>query len=149
MSTNLYRQLREAVETKLATVTGVRKVQGLYNGEDWPALSAIVARDGASAWTRVSRATAREGASAVVDCADVFVHILIAANATAERPLAAANAEQIGWDAYAAVKRSSLGLTWLRSGLFFSGMEIEFQSTNCTIVSLLMRGHADLAMWSA
>ena len=149
MSINPYKQIRTAAETALALVTGVKKVQGLYNGEDWPALAGIVARDGASVWTRVTRATPRGDGPDESDCADLFLLVLIGANATAERPLAAGNAEQIAWDSYAALKQSKHSLTWLHEVLLFAGMEIEFQSTSCTIVSLLMRTSADLADWTA
>jgi len=145
---NPWGALRDAVDRALAVLPTVKRVQGVFNGEDWAALAGQAARDGASVWTRVAKQEIMPNSPPFLDCSKAYVHLIVAAPATADRGLAAANAEQVAWDCYAALRQSKVGLAWLHRPLYFEALEIEHQTPNCTIASLVLSTVLDLATWT-
>ncbi|OHD21729.1 MAG: hypothetical protein A2Y38_14430 [Spirochaetes bacterium GWB1_59_5] len=147
-TTNPFRQIREAAQDLLAGVPDL-KVKGAYNGEDWAALASIVARDGSCAWVRIIKVEPNDDSPVDHDCAGFFLHIIVGAGAIAGRALAAENAEQLVWDCYAAARGETIQdtLDWLHDPLEFAGIEIEHQTPNCTVTSLLLKTSADLGQW--
>jgi hypothetical protein len=147
VSTNPFKQLREAADAALATVAGMT-VKGIWNGEDWQTLNSIASRDGVSAWSRVAAADPNTDSPESEDCARITLQVIVAGKALGEGNTAAANAEQAAWDVYAALKQSDLSLAWLHDVLHFAGMACEYQDTSTAIYTVAFDCHAALAEWT-
>lgn len=144
-------EIKDSPFSSLAT--GVRdslKAAGLrgariddYEGEAEEKIRENVRQRGPVVMVRaVGAKQAQQKGPPSADCADVLVQIVAAAKSTAQR-----NAWSYAWAAFAILRNTTAGVTWLRSGLRFKDAAPESESDDCMIVSITMAGHADLGTW--
>ena len=117
----------------------------LYDGSDPDEVREIVRQRGPAVMIRAVGAKAAPGEGPLsADCADVQVQILGAA-----KPAATRTAWSYAWAAYAALRNTDGGVSWLSEGLRFAAAQIEDETKDCLIVSITMAAHVDLGEWSA
>jgi len=131
-----------AATLQAAGVVGARV--DLYDGSDPDEVREIVRQRGPAVMIRAVGAKAAGEGPLSADCADVQVQILAAA-----KPTAARTAWSYAWAAYAALRNTDGGVSWLREELRFAAAQIEEETKDCLIVSITMAAHADLGEWSA
>lgn len=151
-TTNPLRQIREAVAKEVQAKVESLRWLAHYDGEDWKdkdfeQLRSRIARDGAGGYVRVFGAEGEDGPDSA-DCAKVVVHLILGTGPIIDRATAAEAAEQLLWNAYAALKQTKTGLTCILANWKLQAFEIEFQSPTCTLVSLLVATHVDFADWT-
>lgn len=83
----------------------------------------------------------------LADSNEVYLQLLVGCGVVANRGTSAENAEQQAWDCYAALRGTDTGADCLLLSWRLAGFVTEHQSSNCTIVSVILRNQVDFGTW--
>lgn len=144
-TTNPFRQVRETVTAALGAVSGVNWVAD-YNGEDFERMRSEAALKGAGCYLRCNEGSGVEGPISA-DCQELKVHVIIAASAIPQRATPAEAAEQLLWDCYVAIRGTQAPAAVVLRPWKLDQWAVEDQTPTATIISLVVRTHADLGYW--
>jgi hypothetical protein len=147
---NPFQTIRETMQTHLVAGVTAAKWVDVYDGEDWKdedfgQMRSRISAKGAGIYVRVVRTERDAEAPDSFDHHRLYLHVICAAAAVADRKRSAEAAEDLVWQAYQTVRAAGQSPTWLHEPWRLQGFTPEYQGANATIVSLLFASSADLA----
>ena len=149
---NPFAQIREAVQEALLEVEQVKWTDA-YNGEDWQdadfaEIRRRAALRGNGVLVRIPRTRIVESSPMSTDENTIWLHLICAAVKVADRTRSAEAAEELAWQCYAKLRRTKTGGDFLLIPWRLSGIAVEYQNPNCTIVSVMLESGVDFAYWT-
>lgn len=146
---NPFEQIEDALKAKLLLVEGLGWAE-TYDGQEPAEMAAHLGQKAGrpGAYVRVFGGGKDQESSKTRDDADTLVHIIICATSNRSRRTAAKSAKELLWNVYKALRGDRLNLAWLFCGLQFRDWETLSQTSQSTIVSLIMAVRFDMNEWA-
>ena len=143
--------IREGLQTAMSAVDGI-KWADIYDGEDWKddeykQIRRRVGLQGTGVYARLMRTQLVVDSPQLADSNDVYMQLIVGCAQAVDRKTSAENAEQQAWDCYYAVRGTATGADCLLLTWRLAGIATEYQSSNCTIMSVILRNQVDFGTW--